>query len=429
MRFILLIYLINSVLLGCRTTNDAGYLAKSEYKETRLALQAGKYKKAAKNFPAKKSTFFIPTLEYAWISLLNGKRDVDMKKLIAMSQTLEDAKLLRVEDEARRFFFKELDEYYVPAEHEIVMFHLITGLLFAKQEKFDKVRVEAKRAAYYLPGSFINKDEFDDPGIRLLLASLWLMCDEWQQARSNLLKASKLSKKYAWAGKLAVKRKPPKNFILALRGVGPEVVWQPQNEESGRWGLNFVFEDKKQKLKVASSKGPIPLGTSGTAAWYKRHFDRDTIPRTALDNFNRTTKVIAGSLGAVVVTTLAVVGATIIVAGAVAATVSLVVLAGRSDSSALMQLAVKVSGSMLTASLALAQQSTTAGTAEAVAIYDDFADESENYRFARFLPSYIHGGAKQGSLARVRLKGKAPLLDVKKKNHRVLVFFTSGKKG
>lgn len=408
-------------LFACQTSNNIGYVDKTSYKGSRLALKEGKYKLSKARYPAKSSEFFIPTLEYAWLSFLNGK--VNTKKLTKMSQTLEDAKILRVEDETRRFFFKELDEYYVPGEHEIIMFHLLTGLAFAQKNMPAQVRVEAKRAAYYLPGPFINKSDFDSPSIRMLLAALWLSCGEWQQARANLLKASKLSKAYAWAGRLARRKIAPKNFVLILKGVGPEVVWQPEREDSGRWGLTFVTEEKGAPLKVVSSKKSLTAYAGATDTWYVRHFERDTIPRTALDEVKHTTNVVIGSAGAVAITAVALVGAAVIVAGALVVSVGLVALAGESDSPELVGLALKFSGSMMMASFALADESTVAGSAKAVEIYDDHADESENYRFVRFLPSYIYASASDGELINPRLHKRKPMLDLAASGTRVLVFY------
>ena len=178
-------------IAGCQTPKTVGFIDKQEYKSTRLALKKGQVRKALKSYPAPDQDYFIPTLEYSWISLLNGTSDTE--RLVRMSQVIEDSKMVRFSTEADRFFFKELDEHYVPAEHEVIMFHIITGLAFAQKGLIKKARIEAKRAAYYLPGPFISSSDFDDPGIRVLLASLWLTVDEWQQARPNLLKASKLS--------------------------------------------------------------------------------------------------------------------------------------------------------------------------------------------------------------------------------------------
>ena len=175
-----------------------------------------------------------------------------------MSQYLEDSKTVKFADEADRFLFKELDEYYVPGEHEIIMFHLVTGLAFAQQGLRKKARVEAKRAADYLPGSFISSKYFDDPGIRMILAGLWLYCDEWQNAKANLKKASELSPKFKWAGTLAKKKQPPENFVIFLKGVGPEVIWAPDHNGLGPLGLALCHSGRRetslyQNLKWGSS--------------------------------------------------------------------------------------------------------------------------------------------------------------------------------
>ena len=136
--------------------------------------------KALAAHPQKDSDHFIPTIEQAWLGVLSGKADTD--KLVRRSQMIEDKKIVRFENEMRRFFLKELDEYYVPGEHEMILFHILTGLAFASKGMKDKVRIEAQRAANYLPGPLATKNDFDHGAIRILLAALWLYCDEWEHA-------------------------------------------------------------------------------------------------------------------------------------------------------------------------------------------------------------------------------------------------------
>lgn len=412
---------LSFLIYACQTTKDFGNVNKHQYKNTRLALRKGDYQQAKMHYPDVNELYFIPTLEYGWISLLNGK--VNTEKLVEMSQYLEDTKTVHIENEARRFFFKELDEFYLPAEHEIIMFHMISGLAFAKKGLPEQVCVEAKRAAYYLPGPFINKEDFDDPGIRMMLAALWLYCDNWQQARANLLKASKLSKKYTWAGELARKKIPPKNLAIILKGVGPEVVWKPEKEEAGRWGLVFITEEKGDPLKITDEHEAITAFAEPTKTWYIRHFERDTVPRTVLDEVKRTSKVVVGTAGAITVAAFALIGATIIVAGSIALSAGLIALAGESGSSDAIETAIKFSGHLVMASLYLAKDSTEAGTTTAGEIYDDHADESENYRFVRFLPSYIYSVSSNKDFKNPRLNSQNPLIDRKTNNSRVLIFF------
>ena len=409
-------------MLGCQTTNKQSFINKTKYKYTREALQKQNFAKARKKYPTKESQYFIPTLEYAWLSLLNGR--VDTQRLTAMSQYLEDSKTVRIADEADRFFFKELDEYYVPGEHEIIMFHLITGLAFAQQGLKKKARVEAKRAADYLPGSFISSQYFDDPGIRMILAGLWLYSDEWQNAKANLKKASELSPKYKWAGNLAKKKQPPENFVIFLKGVGPEVVWAPEHEDSGRWGLLFVTQEDGKPTFLKTERGTSPLTYGApTSEWYVRHFERDSLPRTVLDEIQHGARVTAGAAGAVALTTAALLGATIVVALALAGSVALIAASAKSESGGLMKIAFQFSAYMIAASFAIADETTTTGTAKAQEIYENEADESETYRFVRFLPSYIYAKPFSGVLESPKIYKQPPLLDVKSPRTRVMIFF------
>ena len=113
-------------LISCQTTSHQGLVAKSDYRQSRTYLQDGAPRKALAAHPQKDSEYFIPTIEQAWLGILSGKVDTD--KLVRLSQRIEDKKIIRFENEMRRFFLKELDEYYLPGEHEIILFHILTGL-------------------------------------------------------------------------------------------------------------------------------------------------------------------------------------------------------------------------------------------------------------------------------------------------------------
>lgn len=409
-------------LIACQT-GQGDFIQKSDYRPVREALQKGQYQKAKAQYPAKNKNTFIPTLEYAYLSLLTELPDLD--RLVKMSQTIEDAKTVRFEDEARHFFFKELDEHYVPGEHEVVLFHLVSGMAFAKAGRQKEVCVEAKRAGFYLPGPFIEEENFDDAGLRVLLASLWMICGQWQQARANLKRAGKLAPKFKWAYELSLQQKPPKALWIALRGVGPEVKWQPKSEAAGRWGLLFVTQEKKIPLQITSEGQSYPIKVPhATDHWYVRHFDRDTIPRTVLDEVRHHTKVVLGTAAAVTLGTVAFLGATLLVVASVVGSVALISIAGQSDSAEMVGAAVRLSGAILSASFAVAQETTVSGSVQAQNIYNEASDESEEYRFVRFLPSYIYARPGSRFLSSPRLGLRPPLIAHETEETQVLIFFT-----
>lgn len=415
--------------VGCQTVNQADINTKTMYRPVREHLQKGELKQAEAQFPKKEQGQFITTMEKAWLGLLSG--DVDTNELIALSQNLEDRKTVRFSYEARKFFLKELDEAYLPAEHEVILFHIITGLIFAKQGQADLARVEATRAARYLEGHFGDYGgEFDDPAIRILLAGLWIYCDDWQHARVDFKVAGKLSKDYRWATKLAKQDTPPKNLIMVLQGVGPEIVWRPNDSESKRWQLQFVFEEEQQKLSIHSENQP-PVGVAkalDSKSWYVRHFERDSAPRSALDNVRHGADVAVGAVGAAGMVTLAVVGATIIVVAAVAASVLAVAISGQLKSPELVGAAMTMSADLIAATIPVAVGVGSAGIVEASGIYDNAADESEGYRYVRFLPSNYYFTTSDKPMVDPKLYSEdlklAPQLSLKSKSgNQVLLYF------
>ena len=196
------------------------------------------------------------------------------------------------------------------------------------------------------------------------------------------------------------------------------MVWRPDDHQAGRWGLKFVFEEYDQRLVVSDEKMTIPLlEPVQTDEWYKRHFTRDSLPRTMIDNVQHAAKVSAGFVGAAAVGALALVGATIIVAASVALSIGLVALGWQ----------VKMfppCGNCLKPFLLHDYRKFCDCWAGGRSwngkkrhdIYTEAQDESEYYLFARFLPSMFYARA-------VNLLGKEPVIIQIKKRYQP--FFTS----
>lgn len=409
-------------LISCQTSSD--YISKSQYQQTRQVLQRKNYTEALKQYPDLHSQDFIPTLEREFISLLIG--NVDTQAMVHWSQKIEDTKIISFSNEADRFFFKDFDEHYLPAEHEIIMFHLVTGLAFAQKNQLNKAKVEARRAAYYLPGALISDNSFDDPGLRMILASLWLMCDEWQQARANLRRAAKLNPEhYSWAQDIASKKSPPKQFILALRGVGPEVIRKPDHKDSKRWGLLFSFEEKEVALSYKTNRNSTLLDHPwSTQNWYLRHFNRDSIPRTMLDNVNYGARKAIGVTGAVILGIGVAIGAVTLLVGGIGIGAGLIIAGLATESGTLLDLATKVSYFVISVSIATASDVAEFGRREATQIYSTNSDASESYRFVRFLPSLIYAHASDTPSSEPgTIHGAKPLIHSERAQTQVMVFY------
>jgi hypothetical protein len=411
---------------GCQTAGYANIATKDSYRPVRENLQAKKLSKALNSFPDKEQDQFITTVEKAWLQLLQNSPKPEV--LTALSDDLENRKTVFVTKEAQKFFFKESNGSYMPAEHEVIFLHILAGLSFAKKNMPKEARVEAQRASRYLQGHYGDfAGNFDDPALRILLAGLWLYVGEWQHARVDLRVAAKLSKDYRWLKPISDAKNPPPNFVIAMRGVGPEVVWMPEDENSGRWGLKFVATEKAKKLGIRNGSQTLTLKNPvNTMEWYARHTDRDPPTRTLVDNVRHGADVAAGVGGAIVLGTLAALAALTVIAIAVGLTVGVVAITGE-KSPALLDVSLELSGVMLRGAASLATNVLISGSEKAGGVYDDAADESQFYRYVRFLPTYIYAGAPEKLMNSAKAKfnkNQEPLLNLKGGSSRVMIFYS-----
>lgn len=259
-------YVVLSVLLfltsACTSKN---IIRDSDYQYSLAAYKSGDLDKALTKFPKKESGGFLTSLEKSWIGLWQGETHHDA--LMAQAQTLDARQYISVSREAEYFFYSESEDGYIPAEHEIIVLHIINALYFLRQEKWEQARVETQKATFYLQNYFKDgQSHFDDPAMRLWLAGLWAAIGEWPEAQVDLRRAYELSRNENLRPLLEMKNAPEKLHVI-FDGTGPIVEWKPE----------FAIPEFKDERP--QPRTPVHFST---LPWYLRHQLRNTEIRNFL---------------------------------------------------------------------------------------------------------------------------------------------------
>jgi hypothetical protein len=254
------------LLSACSTSQ---IIRDSEYKYSEAAFKFSDPEKALAEFPKKESGGFVTSIEKSWLGFWAGK--TDQKDLLKQTRTLDDRTYTSLSRETEFFFFGESEDGYIPAEHEVIVMHLISAMYFMCNNQWVEARVEAKQASYFLETLFkSNQKHFDDPGLRIWLASIWTALGEWNEAQVDLRRAYELSKNKDLLPWIEQKT-PPKELRLIFDGRGPTVNWTFGNPLP-----IFSQKDEKPNLKITYSSLP----------WFQRHEERNTLIRDKIAKSN-----------------------------------------------------------------------------------------------------------------------------------------------
>lgn len=255
---------------------------REDYSPVVAQIYLGNIDKALREFPEKEKMGFITTLEKGWFETLAHEPHPEVMSTLGAG--LESRKTLHISDETISVLYKETADGYFPAEHETILFHIVTAMQYLEAQDCQGAAIEARRAARFLevPLTQSPTRDFDDAAIRLWLASIWLSCDDWQMARVNLRVAATLSDALKPLLKEAEKSQAPKHLSIAFTGWGPDVIW---SKEGGN-NVSFVvdkqasgaaFQDRSGSLQPAQFVLP-------TYGWYERHQDRNHLLHEVLQN-------------------------------------------------------------------------------------------------------------------------------------------------
>jgi tetratricopeptide (TPR) repeat protein len=332
------------------------------------SLEENNIEEAVYFFP-KKEHSFITIMEKTYLNLLQGKVKID--QLQRIEKKISKQIRYKVSRELKSFFYLKTPKGYYPSEHEIIWMHFLLSWGYSLQKDYEAAQVEAKKATILLRSDFDGRGHFDDANLRIMLAMIWAMSGNWEEAQIDFRKAAKLNKSLTWARYLANLDKKPKNVFIILGGVGPEVFWKSGNN------VDFTLQGKKSKLKYF-------YRSPDARYWYKRHLMRNNWITDFVDDIQFYNKAVATTALTTVriaaVTTLGVV----------------VIVSGVGVGAGIFYLGVKVgsgevAGAGLIAGGAIIVKGAdiiSDGVKKSTRDHNKILDPSKTYRFVRYLPEY-----------------------------------------
>lgn len=257
------------LLVSLSACSTSQIIRDSEYKYSEAAFAFANPNKALQDFPTKEKNGFVTSIEKSWLGFWAG--ETDQSQLKKQSRTLDERKYISISREAEYFFMNESEEGYIPAEHEVVLMHMISSMYYMQAKQWDEARVEVKAASYFLENFFQSgQKHFDDPALRIWLAALWSALGEWNEAQVDLRRAYELTKDKNLLP-LLKDTTPPKEISLAFDGSGPQVTWKFGNPLP-----SFSEKDPRPAFKISYS----------TLPWFQRHQERNTVIRDQISKSN-----------------------------------------------------------------------------------------------------------------------------------------------
>ncbi|UOF02954.1 hypothetical protein [Bdellovibrio reynosensis] len=369
-------FYLSLFLMGCSTRQ---IIRDSEYRDAEAAYRSGDISQALERFPKKEKKGYITSLEKAWLGLWTG--EADNKDLLRQSRTFDERKFTSILRETEYFFYSEAEDGYIPAEHEVIVMHLINATYFMRQKKWAQASVETRKATFFLQNYFReDQSHFDDPALRLWLAGIYAALGEWNEAQVDLRKVYQLTKNKE-ALRLSELSRAPDNITLIFDGSGPTLRWYEGNATP-----EFLNRTQTPKTELHFS----------TLPWFERHQQRNTAIRNVVMKSNYMAQYygLKGSVGAeksagfVASNTIRGVG---IAAGVVIIGGGLYLLA-QSGASGAGEAAGYIIGTGLLAGETLWEKGDEVSKAFTESAEENKTRGLENlktYRFVRFLPSWI----------------------------------------
>lgn len=261
--------LLGLVILTNAACSTSQIIRNSEYANSEASYRSGDVPQAVRRFPKKEDGGFVTSIEKSWLLFwLDENDNTDLMKQVS---TLDNRRYTSISREAQYFFYNESEDGYIPAEHEIIVMHMLNAMLFMRQKKWAAARVEARRATFFLQNYFReDQNHFDDPALRLWLAGIWASLGEWNEAQVDLRKAYELTKNKALLP-LLESTNPPAEFTVVFTGGGPTVKWY-----DGESIPTFTNDTSAPSYKISFETMP----------WYKRHLQRNTEIRDVIMKSN-----------------------------------------------------------------------------------------------------------------------------------------------
>lgn len=390
---------------------SSGLLKREDYSSARNSLLNKDASGALESFPKGEQNSFIVSMEKAYLNLIQGKPDID--DLIKYSGKVDKRVRYSASRELKTFFYLETPEGYYASEHEIIWLHLLLSWGYSLRGDFEKGYVEARIASNLLSNNWSAEGRFDDPLLRIILASVWTMCGHWEEAQVDFRVAYRLDPSLKWAEKLADSSEPPKEFVLILGGTGPEPKWDPNasfNPIRGIRSLKFESQSVRSKLVLKDSSGKsIDLHlTPDSKKWYERHQIRDNEINDLIQDSKYGQLILATALKETGRSILGITAGVVVAVGGIGLGGGLAYLGVEGKSEELVAFGVAVAVAGVVKGYEIAAESVS----ESIKQTEENLDISEEYRFVRFLPDYAWVGYSNSGLSkpvRIEKKGEAVL--------------------
>lgn len=389
MRFYSPLLALLLTLSGCSQTS---LLTKHDYEKSQRNFVQGNANDALLDLPrgAEQGTF-ISAMETAYLNLIQSKPEI--KALERQAQILEKRVRYHISREAKTFFYLQTPEDYYASEHEVIWLHMLLSWGYSLKGQYENGCVEARVAGSLLSLPWSPAGHFDDPAMRLFLASLWTMCGEWQEARVDLRSAWMMDNSLAWAKELSNREQAPAQLFVVLGGPGPEVAWSPEftlNPLRSERKVSFKLRGQKNALTIADRTGLyIPSHISPDArAWYERHVARESeLHEVLLDSAYGGKAVINGAIATAKITASSGLGLGIGIGGSVLGA-GVLYLGAKGNSGDLAAAGIAIIGASIKKGWEIVQR----GYEESTDELSQQLDPSEHYRFVRYLPEYLWMG-------------------------------------
>lgn len=379
------------LILITNFTQCTTLLTKNDYAPSETYFKQWDIQKSLKHFPKGEKKSLITEMEKAYLNLLSGKPEID--NLIAFTQKADNQVRVKASRELKSFFYLETPEGYYASEHEIIWLHLLLSWGYSMRGDRDKAYVEAKVCANLLSNEWSEEGRFDDPLIRVLLAAMWAMCGEWEEAQVDFRAAYRLNKSMQWANTLGDMKKAPDKLIIILGGPGPEPKWDPELKSNPIRGFREI---KFHPLGIKSSlvlkdKNNYNINlylTPDSSYWYRRHIIRDNEIQDLIQDTKYAEKVTGSTMKNTGLFAINVVGGVLIATGGIALGAGVMVLGAYLESGQVIALGLipMIGGPVW------GYRYVRKSYNNRIEDFKEETDPSDNYRFVRFLPEYAWVG-------------------------------------
>ncbi len=393
-RFAILFFLA-FLVFGCASNE---IIEKTEYQAVTENLKTDNIEMALAKFPKKEQHHFVTLLEKVYLQLLNTDNlntanSNEFEELLAESRAIEKNERTSIGNELDQLFFIKTNEGYYPANHEIFWMHLILGMTFVKNKQINRARVEAKRISeLFARVDMQGRPFYDNSGIRMLAAALWVMCGEKDSALVDLR-----SLKKEFPDLVGASETETINWEIILKGTGYVADMDTSTFNSKFNGFKSIrFRSSVPEKEMTLVRATSPSTVFSTRLWHSENLVRneefkDTIQKSKYmsrmfkseveyQSLNLLTSIAAGT---VMVTGIA------LGVGIVGGSIYLAASAGGAGSG-------EVLGYLFAAGILVGTEVYQAGSNFYTATQNkiqnerhEFQDASRYYRYVRFIPDYF----------------------------------------